>query len=157
LLSPIGSLVPNAAMQISEHHGVGAGTELQQGTLPSAVTVSRDRLDLTLTWATGDTTRLAAATLRVACRCAWCRRDRILGCFPACFDDVAITRLEPVGSHALHIAFSDSHARGLFPWTYLRDLADGIGLPDEGLAATQLLGCPTTSGPAAIPSPQDRS
>ena len=46
-----------------------------------------------------------------------------LGCFPVGFEAVTIKHLEPMGGYAVHLAFSDEHARGIFPWAYLRDLA----------------------------------
>ncbi len=35
---------------------------------------------------------------------------------------VSMSRLEPVGSYALRIIFSDSHSTGLFTWSYLAKL-----------------------------------
>ena len=36
--------------------------------------------------------------------------------------DVSMSRLEPVGSYALRIVFSDGHSTGLFTWNYLAKL-----------------------------------
>lgn len=36
--------------------------------------------------------------------------------------DVAIVRLEPVGTYAARIVFSDGHSTGLFTWPYLLKL-----------------------------------
>ena len=36
--------------------------------------------------------------------------------------NVTIVRLEPVGSYAVRIIFSDGHSTGLFTWPYLRKL-----------------------------------
>ena len=33
--------------------------------------------------------------------------------------EVFITRLEPIGSYAVRIVFSDGHSTGLYTWTYL--------------------------------------
>jgi DUF971 family protein len=38
---------------------------------------------------------------------------------------VTIVRLEPVGSYAIRIIFSDGHSTGLFTWPYLRKLGAG--------------------------------
>ncbi len=35
---------------------------------------------------------------------------------------VSITRIEPVGSYAARLIFSDGHATGIFTWTYLAKL-----------------------------------
>ena len=92
--------------------------------LPEEVLVSKDRNIVTLSWADGLTSSLSAPALRRACRCAWCTRDRVLDRFHVA-DEQAIATAEALGSHGLHLTFADGHARGIFPWAYLRDLADG--------------------------------
>jgi DUF971 family protein len=101
---------------------------------PTEITLARDRLALTLCWENGAGAKLDAETLRLACRCAWCARDRILDRFPARFEAVSISHVAPIGGHALHIAFSDGHARGIFPWPYLHAVAEGqrLGGPVPG-------------------------
>jgi prepilin-type processing-associated H-X9-DG protein len=42
--------------------------------------------------------------------------------------DLTITGLASVGRYAVNLAFSDGHARGIYPWAYLRELA---GLPAD--------------------------
>ena len=90
---------------------------------PVEAALTRDRTMIKLTWRDGAQAALSASLLRSRCRCAWCTRDRVLGCFPAGFEGVTIKHLEPMGGYAVHVAFSDEHARGIFPWAYLRDLA----------------------------------
>lgn len=102
--------------------------------IPDEVTLVRDARQLSLTWANGTKGAVSAERLRLRCRCAWCTRDRLEGRFPTSAGDVAITKIEPKGSYAIHIAFSDDHARGIFPWVYLRELAE----PDLGTGATEL-------------------
>jgi prepilin-type processing-associated H-X9-DG protein len=62
-------------------------------------------------------------------------RARIDGSFPASFDGVAIERLTPIGDYAINIAFSDGHARGIYPWPYLQLLARGALEARQGTAA----------------------
>ena len=38
--------------------------------------------------------------------------------------NVTITAVEPVGTYAVRLTFSDGHSTGIYPWTYLRKLAD---------------------------------
>jgi DUF971 family protein len=90
---------------------------------PVEVALTRDRATIRLTWRDGAQAALSASRLRSHCRCAWCTRDRALGCFPVGFEGITIKHLEPMGGYAVHLAFSDEHARGIFPWAYLRDLA----------------------------------
>lgn len=90
--------------------------------VPEEIVVSRDRS--TLTWyGQNDRRALSAERLRLACRCAWCTRDRLTDRFPEDFAGVAIDKVEPIGGHGLHITFSDGHARGIFPFRYLREIA----------------------------------
>jgi prepilin-type processing-associated H-X9-DG protein len=88
---------------------------------PTHIAVS-DKLDfLELTIAAG-TVRLPAERLRAACKCAHCIRARIEGVFAPAFDGIAITDVAPIGDYAVNIAFSDGHARGIYPWSLLLDL-----------------------------------
>lgn len=76
-------------------------------------------------WEDGSASCLPAATLRAHSRSAETVRAGIDGLAPALPDDLAITAVEPVGAYAVNLAFSDGHDRGIFPWPYLRALADG--------------------------------
>jgi len=89
---------------------------------PTNVAISHQLDFLELTLANGEQFRLPAAGLRAACKCAFCVRARIDGKFPDRFDAIAITQLAPVGDYAVNIAFSDGHARGIYPWSYLLEL-----------------------------------
>jgi DUF971 family protein len=97
---------------------------------PREITVSQDMRFLTINWEEGEDSVIPTEKLRLACWCAWCRTDRILGRFPACFEGIEIQLVKPLGSYAIHIAFSDGHARGIFPWSYLMDVAHGRAPPD---------------------------
>lgn len=39
--------------------------------------------------------------------------------------NVAIARIEPVGSYAARLVFDDGHDTGLYSWRYLRELGEG--------------------------------
>ena len=93
--------------------------------MPDEVVVARDRQSLAMTWPDGRDAALSAFALRHACRCAWCTRDRILDRFVVPAGDVELRQVEAVGSHGLHIKFSDGHERGIYPWIYLDELAHG--------------------------------
>lgn len=91
--------------------------------IPEVATLSRGGSALTLAWRDGASATLSAEGLRLRCRCAWCTRDRVVDRFPEAFPGIAVTKVEPMGGYAVHLAFSDGHARGIFPWAYLRVLA----------------------------------
>jgi len=67
----------------------------------------------------------SAERLRAACKCAHCIRARIDGVFTPGFDGIAITQIAPIGDYAINIAFSDGHARGIYPWHLLLELTAG--------------------------------
>ena len=92
--------------------------------MPDDVIVAKDGYQLRLVWAGGDDLALRAGTLRAACRCAWCTRDRVLACFAEPPDTLSLAGVDALGTHGLHLKFSDGHAHGIFPWAYLRQLAD---------------------------------
>lgn len=100
-----------------------SGPPSDPAAIPETVSLSPDRSTLTLSWRDGSSAGLPSSRLRSRCRCAWCTRSRIDGTFPADFSDVTLTGIEPLGGYALHLGFSDAHARGIFPWSFLRDIA----------------------------------
>jgi DUF971 family protein len=81
-----------------------------------------ERQALEIDWKGGASSRYRAGQLRQACRCAECMRARIDGAF-APPDEVTIARIDSVGSYALNVQFSDGHSRGIYPWSYLREIA----------------------------------
>lgn len=93
-------------------------------TTPDSIAISHDARQLTISLASGQTLSLNAERLRTACRCAHCRRAQYENTFPERFDGVAIDRCEPMGHYGINIVFSDGHARGIFPWTYLASLGE---------------------------------
>ena len=91
---------------------------------PAHVSISEDLSYLDLAMADGGEIRLTAERLRGACKCAHCIRARIDGVFPERFDGIAIVQAIAVGGYAINLAFSDGHARGIYPWAFLLGLND---------------------------------
>lgn len=106
------------------HHATGVPNPppFDPEAIPEAATLVRGGTGLRLQWRDGLTATLSAERLRLRCRCAWCTRDRVERRLPQAAADIAVARVEPMGGYAVHIAFSDGHARGIFPWSYLRAL-----------------------------------
>jgi prepilin-type processing-associated H-X9-DG protein len=92
--------------------------------VPTHVSISEDLSFLDLAMVDGSEIRLTAERLRGACKCAHCIRARIDGVFPERFDGIAIVQAAPVGGYAVNLAFSDGHARGIYPWAFLLGLGD---------------------------------
>ncbi|WP_144157462.1 gamma-butyrobetaine hydroxylase-like domain-containing protein [Paraburkholderia sp. BCC1885] len=78
---------------------------------------------LTLHWPDGREQQLAHAQLRQACACAECRRIRIDGGALHTSDDVTLVDVQSMG-YGVQLVFSDGHARGIYPWHYLAQLAE---------------------------------
>ncbi len=75
-----------------------------------------------MTWSDGSTSILPAVRLRGGCRCSECAalaRGRAL----SEAEGVTITSIREIGVYGVNIEFSDGHRRGIFPWTYLYELA----------------------------------
>lgn len=93
---------------------------------PTHIAVSDDLSFLEVTTAAGGDERVSAERLRLACKCAHCLRVRIDGAFPERFEGIAITEVAPVGGYAINLAFSDGHARGIYPWAFLLGLVESV-------------------------------
>lgn len=107
---------------------------------PSAVTVDARARTLELVWDDRAAT-LAHATLRRACRCSQCEHARrTLDAAPAAGPDVVLERIEPLGTTALQLFFSDGHARGIYPWTYLKQMAFGADPATSATSTTSTTG-----------------
>jgi DUF971 family protein len=114
------SLAPAAAEFVLSDHTYSQVFASAQGNEAAA---SDDGRALHLTLGNGPALRLPAEQLRAACRCAHCRRAQIDGVFPVQFPSVAIVGVAPIGHYAVNLEFSDGHARGIYPWSYLAELA----------------------------------
>lgn len=83
--------------------------------------------ELAITWADGVESVYSVRALRLACACAscvdeWTGQPRLdPGSVP---EDVAPSRIEPVGRYAIQIAWSDGHESGIYTFTRLRELAE---------------------------------
>ncbi|XUM22588.1 gamma-butyrobetaine hydroxylase-like domain-containing protein [Bradyrhizobium oligotrophicum S58] len=85
--------------------------------------VSADLSSLLLRSASGAAPGLISAErLRLSCMCAHCKRARLDGRFPAQFPGIGIVGVSDLG-YGLNIAFSDGHNRGIYPKSYLWELA----------------------------------
>jgi len=78
---------------------------------------------LALAWADAVRAELPHALLRRRCGCAACRQLRRSGGTVSA-EGVAVSGVVPYGANAVQLQFSDGHARGIFPFDYLRELAE---------------------------------
>ncbi len=90
---------------------------------PTDLKSSQQGRKLTITFDTGETFDLDAEYLRVESPSA-----EVKGHGPGQEQlvtgkrQVSMTKLEPVGTYAVRIIFSDGHSTGLFTWNYLAKL-----------------------------------
>jgi DUF971 family protein len=79
---------------------------------------------LSVTWDNGEVSRLDASVLRRNSRSASARRALLDREQPPVSEDIRLTDLRLVGAYGVQLIFSDGHDRGIYPWSYLRQLAD---------------------------------
>jgi DUF971 family protein len=91
---------------------------------PTEIRLNRERTELTVRWDDGAVTTYAAAHLRNNARDATSVRHEVDGWAVPAGRDLTITSVEAVGAYAVRLSFSDGHDRGIFPWSYLGEIAD---------------------------------
>lgn len=74
-------------------------------------------------WADGRVTQWSAQALRGACRCAECQSQQRDDGDAGITAEIEICNVEPCGAGAVRLHFSDGHARGIYPFAYMRELA----------------------------------
>lgn len=67
---------------------------------------------------------LSGTQIRPHCRCAECRYQALTGVTSVQVDNVDVSAASPLG-YGVQLHFSDGHNRGVFPWSYLLQIADG--------------------------------
>jgi DUF971 family protein len=88
---------------------------------PSIVRNAQRSGQLELTWADGGEQRLSHARLRAACPCSQCRAARLQGRIDLAGEGVRVLEINPQG-YGVQLVFDDGHARGIYPWGYLRKI-----------------------------------
>jgi ATP-binding protein involved in chromosome partitioning len=78
---------------------------------------------LRIRWSDGVTTEYTLAGLRGWCPCASCQGHSGQRNFVA-VDDPVLDSVEGVGRYAIRFLWKDGHSTGMYPYAYLRELAD---------------------------------
>ncbi|MGY4257385.1 DUF971 family protein [Bradyrhizobium sp. USDA 4516] len=91
---------------------------------PVEVELRNDSTVLALTWPDCGTRLLSAETLRRASRAASEIRRQVDRIALMIAPELHVASIEPTGNYALRLSFSDGHDRGIYPWSYLRELAE---------------------------------
>jgi DUF971 family protein len=94
---------------------------------PREIVPTDDGARLRITWKDGAVSELAPRLLRLRCPCAGCV-DEMTGVRRLLPDmipvDVYPESIQYVGRYALQFMWSDGHSTGLYPFEFLRKLAD---------------------------------
>ncbi|UFH51089.1 DUF971 domain-containing protein [Pseudomonas sp. KNUC1026] len=78
--------------------------------------------ELEIRWPGEPPVRVPHARLRAACPCSTCRAARLRGRIDSAPAQVQLVLIEAQG-YGVQLGFSDGHERGIYPWVYLRELA----------------------------------
>ncbi|AOI78942.1 MULTISPECIES: gamma-butyrobetaine hydroxylase-like domain-containing protein [unclassified Burkholderia] len=89
---------------------------------PIEIALDRPARALTLSWPDGSAQRIDFARLRSDCPCAECRKIRLDGGRIDARPDLTLDGVEPLG-YGVRFLFGDGHARGIYPWPYLAEIA----------------------------------
>ncbi|MFK4442326.1 DUF971 family protein [Caballeronia udeis] len=91
--------------------------------VPERIDLDSRAHTLTLHWPGARAQHVSHAALRRACPCAGCRRIRLAGGVVQAAEEVAVTDIQSM-AYGVQFSFSDGHAQGIFPWTFLETLGD---------------------------------
>lgn len=95
---------------------------------PEEIGPSADGRRLRIRWQDGEVSELEPRVLRLLCPCAGCvdERSGVRMLTPGMVaPDVSPLAIHPVGRYALQFIWSDGHRTGIYPFEYLRRIADG--------------------------------
>jgi DUF971 family protein len=109
-----------------------------QSEWPSEIKLNKKSRTLELVW-NGERAVLSHKVLRQSCRCSVCEsiRRKIVDVIPV-EADIELLDIEVLGSAGVRLYFSDRHDRGIFPWTYLHQMAFGATM--SGFTETLIKG-----------------
>jgi len=101
-------------------------TEHSSPTL-TEIALQQNKCTLKITFDDGSSFELPSRYLRVFSPAAEARIARDRGEEIVTPDDVSIEQIEPVGSYAVRLVFSDGHETGVYSWSTLYELGKGLG------------------------------
>lgn len=94
---------------------------------PKKINHKKQSNQLELSWANGQLSFLSGDKLRQFCACSSCRARDVVG-QQLLNESGKIVALKLMGSTGIQIVFEDGHDRGIFPWGYLKAIAEDDAL-----------------------------
>lgn len=93
---------------------------------PTEIRLRKVSKTLEVLWQDGRLSSMSCLELRKACACSSCQSAQRKSVLRLIDVDVGIDKVEVAGISGLQFHFSDGHSRGLFPWSYLRELGEQL-------------------------------
>lgn len=100
---------------------------------PQSIRNEPAQQQVSLVWNDGETSSLSWLLLRSVCQCSGCRARRLKGTISLLDPDIRVTAINNM-VYGIQLVFSDGHERGIFPWSYLRQLSYPEPVPPPALA-----------------------
>ena len=88
----------------------------------SPLSLHNSRGVLSIVWDDDSEQRLDNRLLRERCRCTECEAARRAARPPAAPTDGRVEQINLIGGYGVQLVLSDGHERGIYPWTYLREM-----------------------------------
>lgn len=95
-----------------------------------SVNISEDGKSLIVEWQSGNQDIIDARRLWCDCPSAHAHRRRMEHPDIEPDANLRIASVAPIGLYAINIRFSDGHDRGIYPWSFLRKLANPPTMAD---------------------------
>jgi DUF971 family protein len=88
---------------------------------PLEIKNSRTRRELVIQWNSEEQQIIPHQHLRGTCPCSHCRASRLKGQIVLVEESVRLEEVNPF-PYGVQLVFSDGHGRGIYPWSYLREM-----------------------------------
>lgn len=97
--------------------------------VPVEIRLAKHKQSLSISWEDGSQVDLPADILRAYSQSAKSKRQAISNEDTPVMADISrkglsIKDIQPIGTYAIQIIFSDGYDRGIYPWSYLYDLGN---------------------------------
>lgn len=92
--------------------------------MPTHLQLHKSSKTLDVNWSNGELSTISTSDLRRYCACSSCRARGVVGS-ELINESSDVTDIKSLGASAVQIVFADGHDRGIYPWSYLKAIAEG--------------------------------